>query len=76
MYLASTHGRASRNQAWLKARNASSPGATNALPYSVAPALAPLVLLLGGGDYTWLYVGAGLCALASAVAILPVRGVR
>ena len=48
----------------------------NALPYSVAPALAPLVLLLGGGDYTWLYVAAGLCALASAVAILPVRGVR
>ena len=48
----------------------------NALPYSVAPALAPLVLLLGGGDYTWLYVGAGVCALGSAVAILPVRAVR
>ena len=48
----------------------------NALPYSVAPALAPLVLLLGGGDYSWLYVGAGVCALGSAVAILPVRAVR
>jgi MFS family permease len=48
----------------------------NALPYTVAPALAPAVLLVGGGSYGWLYAFAGACALASAVAILPVKRVR
>jgi MFS family permease len=48
----------------------------NALPYSVAPAIAPAVLALGNGSYTVLYVVAGCCAILGAMAILPVRGVR
>jgi MFS family permease len=48
----------------------------NALPYSVAPALAPVVLALGNGSYSVLYAVAGGCALLGAAAILPVRGVR
>ncbi len=47
-----------------------------ALPFSVAPALAPLVLAIGGGSYPVLYAVAGVCALAGAAAILPVRRVR
>ena len=47
-----------------------------ALPFSVAPALAPLVLSLGGGSYGVLYAVAGACALLAALAILPVRRVR
>jgi MFS family permease len=48
----------------------------SALPYSVAPAVAPAVLVLSDGDYTALYVVAGVCALAAAAAILPVKRVR
>jgi MFS family permease len=47
-----------------------------ALPFSVAPALAPAVLAVGGGSYQVLYAVAGVCALVAAVAILPVRRVR
>jgi MFS family permease len=47
-----------------------------ALPFSVAPALAPFVLSLGGGNYGVLYAVAGACALLGALAILPVRRVR
>ena len=47
-----------------------------ALPFSVGPALAPLVLAVGGGSYAFLYAVAGVCALASAGAILRVRRVR
>jgi MFS family permease len=47
-----------------------------ALPFSVAPALAPFVLSLGGGSYAVLYAVAGACALLGALAILPVRRVR
>ncbi|GAA3813983.1 MFS transporter [Nocardioides panacisoli] len=47
-----------------------------ALPFSVAPAVAPTVLALGGGSYGVLYAVAGLCALLGALAILPVRRVR
>jgi MFS family permease len=47
-----------------------------ALPFSVAPALAPFVLSLGGGSYSVLYAVAGACALLGALAILPVRRVR
>jgi MFS family permease len=47
-----------------------------ALPFSVAPALAPAVLALGGGSYVLLYVVAGACAFAGAAAILPVKQVR
>jgi MFS family permease len=45
-----------------------------ALPYSLAPALAPGILALG--SYQALYAVASLCALAAAACILPVRGVR
>jgi MFS family permease len=47
-----------------------------ALPFTVAPALAPLVLAIGGGSYPVLYAVAGVCALAGGAAILPVKRVR
>jgi hypothetical protein len=47
-----------------------------ALPFAVAPALAPGLLALGHGSYAVLYAVAGASALAGAAAILPVRGVR
>ena len=47
-----------------------------ALPFSIAPALGPAILAIGGGSYRVLYAVAGVCAVMSAVAILPVRRVR
>jgi MFS family permease len=47
-----------------------------ALPFALAPAIAPAILLLGGGSYAVLYAAAGVCAIVGAFAILPVRGVR
>ena len=47
-----------------------------ALPFALAPAVAPAVLALGGGSYTVLYVVAGACAALGALAITRVRGVR
>ena len=47
-----------------------------ALPFSVAPALAPAILALGNGSYGVLYAVAGVCAIVGAAAILPVKGVR
>ena len=47
-----------------------------ALPSSVAPAVAPAILALGGGSYGVLYGVAGLSAVLGACAILRVRGVR
>jgi MFS family permease len=47
-----------------------------ALPFSLAPAIAPAILALGSGNYGVLYTVAGICALIGAVAILPVKGVR
>ena len=47
-----------------------------ALPFALAPALAPAILALGGGSYAVLYTVAGACALLGAAAILPVKGVR
>jgi MFS family permease len=47
-----------------------------ALPFSVAPAIAPAILAAGNGSYGVLYAVAGLCAIAGAVAIVPVRRVR
>jgi hypothetical protein len=46
-----------------------------ALPFSIGPALAPMVLAAGGGSYAFLSAVAGACALASAAAILRVRQV-
>ncbi|MGK5111384.1 MULTISPECIES: MFS transporter [unclassified Geodermatophilus] len=48
----------------------------NALPYSIAPAIAPTVLAVGGGDYGVLYAVAGVSAICAAAAILPVKRVR
>ena len=48
----------------------------NALPQSVAPAIAPLILAVGGGDYSSLFVAAGCIALLGSFAILPLKSVR
>jgi MFS family permease len=47
-----------------------------ALPFSIAPAIAPVILAIGGGSYGVLYAVAGLCAVIGAFAVLPVRRVR
>jgi MFS family permease len=47
-----------------------------ALPFSVAPAIAPAILALGNGSYGVLFAVAGVWALLGAVAIVPVKGVR
>ena len=47
-----------------------------AVPFSLAPAVAPTILAVGGGSYSVLYVVAGVCALLGAVAIVPVTRVR
>jgi MFS family permease len=48
----------------------------SALPFSIAPAIAPAILAIGGGSYGVLYAFAGVCAVLGAVAILPVKRVR
>jgi MFS family permease len=47
-----------------------------ALPFSVAPGIAPAILALGNGSYGVLFAVAGVWAIIGALAILPVRGVR
>ncbi|MGA7987386.1 MAG: MFS transporter [Candidatus Dormiibacterota bacterium] len=47
-----------------------------ALPFSIAPACAPLILAIGGGSYGVLYAVAGACAIIGAIAVLRVRRVR
>src|SRR5499427_2483765 len=47
-----------------------------ALPFSIAPAIAPVILSMGGGSYGVLYAVAGLCAIIGAFAVLPVKRVR
>jgi hypothetical protein len=47
-----------------------------ALPFSVAPAIAPVILAFGNGSYGVLYAVAGVCAVTGAVAIRRVKGVR
>jgi MFS family permease len=47
-----------------------------ALPFTIAPAIAPAILALGGGSYSVLYGVAGFGAVLGAFAILPVRRVR
>ncbi len=48
----------------------------SALPFSVAPAIAPAILAIGDGSYGLMYTVAGTCAIIGAVAILPVKRVR
>jgi MFS family permease len=47
-----------------------------AVPFALAPAIAPLILSVGRGSYGALYAVAGLCAIIGAFAILRVRRVR
>jgi MFS family permease len=47
-----------------------------ALPFSIAPGIAPAILAIGHGSYGVLYAVAGVCAVGAAVAILPVQRVR
>ncbi len=47
-----------------------------ALPFSVAPAIAPAILAIGDGSYGLLYAVGGVSAILGAVAILPVKRVR
>ena len=49
----------------------------NALPQSVAPAIAPLFLAVGGGgNYTLLFLAAAVLALLGAALIVPIKAVR
>ena len=48
----------------------------NALPYALAPAVAPIILAASGDSYPVLYAVAGTCALLAAAAVVPIRGVR
>jgi MFS family permease len=47
-----------------------------ALPFSIAPAIAPAILVIGSGSYAVLYAVAGVCAIIGAFAVLPVKRVR
>ncbi len=47
-----------------------------ALPFSIAPGIAPAILAIGGGSYGVLYGVAGFSAIIGAAAILPVKRVR
>jgi hypothetical protein len=48
----------------------------DALPFSIAPGIAPAILAVGNGSYGVLYGVAGVCAIAGAVTILRVKRVR
>ena len=49
----------------------------NTLPQSVAPAVAPLFLMVGGGgNYTVLFLAAAAFAVLGALFIVPIRAVR
>lgn len=49
----------------------------NALPQSLAPAIAPIFLAIGGGNnYTALFAAAAIFALLGAISIQPIKGVR
>jgi MFS family permease len=47
-----------------------------ALPFAIAPAIAPVILAIANGSYAVLYTVAGACALIGAIAIVPVKGAR
>lgn len=49
----------------------------NSLPQSVAPAIAPFLLAIGGGgNYTLLFIAGGVFAVIGAVLIAPIKVVR
>jgi MFS family permease len=47
-----------------------------ALPFALAPAVAPAVLAISGNSYSVLYLVAGTCSLLGALAVVPIRRVR
>jgi MFS family permease len=47
-----------------------------ALPFSIAPAIAPAILAVASDSYGVLYAVAGVCAILGAVFILPVKRAR
>jgi MFS family permease len=47
-----------------------------AVPFSVAPAVAPAILAMSGGDYAAVFAVAGCCAVLGGIAITRVRRVR
>ncbi|MDG9723295.1 hypothetical protein [Streptomyces sp. DH41] len=48
----------------------------SALPQSIAPAVAPAILAMGGGDYSVLFHVAAVFTVLGALTIPRVRGVR
>lgn len=49
----------------------------NALPQSIAPAIAPIFLAIGGGgNYTALFIAAGVFVFFGALSIQPIKSVR
>ncbi len=61
------------------ARNLGVLNIANAVPQSIAPAVAPFLLAIGhagGQNYGVLYAAAAISAFLGALAIAPVRGVR
>ena len=63
-------------QASNRAKDLGVMNSAGALPSSVAPAVAPAILAVGGGSYGVLYAVAGACAVLGAGAVLRVRRVR
>jgi MFS family permease len=49
---------------------------TNTLPQILAPGVAPAILAISGGDYSLLFILAGLVALCGSLSILPLKRVR
>lgn len=47
-----------------------------ALPFSIAPAIAPAILAMGSGGYDTAVRSRRVCAIIAAVAVLPMRRVR
>jgi len=47
-----------------------------AVPFFLAPAIAPAILAVSNGSYATLFSVAGACAVFGAIAIIPVKGVR
>jgi MFS family permease len=48
----------------------------SALPQSIAPAVASVILAASSNNYAAIFVAAGVVALLSSVAIVPVKGAR
>ncbi|ADO41608.1 MFS transporter [Ketogulonicigenium vulgare] len=49
----------------------------NAVPQTLAPAIAPIILMVGGqGNYTLLFIVAAIVTFGGALAILPVKGAK